>query len=640
MYYYRLRIDFYRSRESTRHNPHTKYQPLDLFGNTPQELLRTLDHPSRRQAAAQQHLKDLRSFDYRIGTLKIDWYAMEETDSPEFTGEPPRVNTSPSAPNVADPQNHAPTLPLYRKASQANGPQTRTKNPVPTPVGHFVPTKIGSTSLDIGVLRLYRDVKEISFSTEESQAAVEGSAGSHEAQESLGNVLSVLAVPSYMTPMDFVGFVGSYKKDVSHFRIIRDSSPNKFLVLLKFREAEMAREFYKEFNGRAFNSMEPEICHVVYIKSIDYRSVTIPSYAFPTSHDMNPGSGAPESASGNQILSMVELPTCPVCLERMDASVSGLLTILCQHTFHCHCLSKWQDGSCPVCRYSQKTVDQGEETNRCSECGNNEDLWICLICGNIGCGRYRDAHAHNHYLETSHLYSLELETQRVWDYAGDGYVHRLIQNKSDGKLVELPGPVGQIESGNISRNPISQDKLDSIDMEYSSLLSSQLESQRNFYEGQLDTLTQQITALATQLNSITNQFNVLRGEFETQAELRRTLQENDIPHLVREKRNSEKKQEKLSEKLGKLETEWKEEKEMNAALRENQEQLIRQSAEKDRTIADLQEQVRDLMFFLDTQQKIQQSPELAEGTLLIEPNPNPNPNPGPADKGKKGRRRR
>ena len=37
------------------------------------------------------------------------------------------------------------------------------------------------------------------------------------------------------------------------------------------------------------------------------------------------------------------------------------------------------------------------------------------------------------------MYALELETQRVWDYAGDGYVHRLIQNTIDGKLVELPG---------------------------------------------------------------------------------------------------------------------------------------------------------------------------------------------------------
>jgi hypothetical protein len=33
-----------------------------------------------------------------------------------------------------------------------------------------------------------------------------------------------------------------------------------------------------------------------------------------------------------------------------------------------------------------------------------------------------------------------LESQRVWDYTGDGYVHRLIQNLVDGKLVELAGP--------------------------------------------------------------------------------------------------------------------------------------------------------------------------------------------------------
>ncbi len=29
---------------------------------------------------------------------------------------------------------------------------------------------------------------------------------------------------------------------------------------------------------------------------------------------------------------------------------------------------------------------------------------------------------------------------QVWDYAGDNYVHRLIQSKTDGKLVEVPSP--------------------------------------------------------------------------------------------------------------------------------------------------------------------------------------------------------
>src|SRR5450432_3243483 len=49
---------------------------------------------------------------------------------------------------------------------------------------------------------------------------------------------------------------------------------------------------------------------------------------------------------------LVELPTCPVCLERMD-DTTGLLTILCQHVFHCACLSKWRGSGCPVCRHTQ-----------------------------------------------------------------------------------------------------------------------------------------------------------------------------------------------------------------------------------------------------------------------------------------------
>jgi BRCA1-associated protein len=62
-----------------------------------------------------------------------------------------------------------------------------------------------------------------------------------------------------------------------------------------------------------------------------------------------------------------------------------------------------------------------------------------MVCGHIGCGRYQEAHAYDHYMETCHLFALEIDTQRVWDYEGDGYVHRLLQNTVDGKLVEFPG---------------------------------------------------------------------------------------------------------------------------------------------------------------------------------------------------------
>lgn len=42
---------------------------------------------------------------------------------------------------------------------------------------------------------------------------------------------------------------------------------------------------------------------------------------------------------------LVELPTCPVCLERLDTSVSGMLTTVCNHSFHCSVSGAALDGS-------------------------------------------------------------------------------------------------------------------------------------------------------------------------------------------------------------------------------------------------------------------------------------------------------
>lgn len=49
--------------------------------------------------------------------------------------------------------------------------------------------------------------------------------------------------------------------------------------------------------------------------------------------------------------------------------------------------------------------------------------------------RYKEGHTFKHWKDTQHCYSLNLETQRVWDYEGDNYVHRLNHSKADGKSV-------------------------------------------------------------------------------------------------------------------------------------------------------------------------------------------------------------
>ncbi|KAJ9588922.1 hypothetical protein L9F63_017800, partial [Diploptera punctata] len=140
----------------------------------------------------------------------------------------------------------------------------------------------------------------------------------------VSQTVCILAVPATMTCNDLLTFTAACHGDIQHLRIIRDGSPNRYMALLTFRTQSSASEFYSTFNGVPYNSLEPDCCcHLVFVSKVEVM------------REGEGGSLAP--------LSHTELPTCPVCLERMDESVDGILTILCNHSFHSSCLAKWGD---------------------------------------------------------------------------------------------------------------------------------------------------------------------------------------------------------------------------------------------------------------------------------------------------------
>lgn len=61
----------------------------------------------------------------------------------------------------------------------------------------------------------------------------------------------------------------------------------------------------------------------------------------PVSHLLPP----PPQGASLPVMDLTELPKCTVCLERMDESVNGVLTTLCNHSFHSQCLQWWEDTS-------------------------------------------------------------------------------------------------------------------------------------------------------------------------------------------------------------------------------------------------------------------------------------------------------
>lgn len=55
--------------------------------------------------------------------------------------------------------------------------------------------------------------------------------------------------------------------------------------------------------------------------------------------------------------------------ERLDQDTSGILTTICNHSFHCSCISKWADSSCPVSGFIQSLYARS----------NNSKWIVCFI---------------------------------------------------------------------------------------------------------------------------------------------------------------------------------------------------------------------------------------------------------------------
>ncbi|ERN17959.1 BRCA1-associated protein [Amborella trichopoda] len=420
-----------------------------------------------------------------------------------------------------------------------------------------------------GIIHLFRNVSDLPASPD---ALPEGRS----------TLVCVLAVPNHITYAEFFQFSGSFAEHMLEMRVIRnDGMDDRYSVLVMFENQNSTDGFFRHCNGRRFSSVEAEVCHVLFTSDVRYTdSIEIAE---------TPPKG------------LTELPTCPVCLERLDQDISGILTTMCNHSFHGSCTAKWTNSSCPVCRFCQ----QQPEKSSCSICETLENLWICIICGFVGCGRYKEGHAIRHWKETQHCYSLDLENQRVWDYVGDKHVHRLIQSKTDGKLVELNSHCGSVddECGSCEYSGDSgvsaalfNSKFEAIVDEYNHLLANQLESQRQYYESLLVETKEQkdrtVSAAAREAVNLKLQEMHVKLD-KCSAENRGIADAND--------------------KLMKKQEIWKKK------LQEIEEREKMAIKERDEKIMDLEEQVRDFMVYIEAQKTLDNLPntdDVKGGTLL------------------------
>ena len=140
--------------------------------------------------------------------------------------------------------------------------------------GRYEPLDPQENELGWGVVRLYRDVDETPSLYDEPVASKHTKASRNLSKKDLEvtpnfsdeecTTLCILAVPSYLTPSDFLGFIGEKTRDeVSHIRMIRTERSNRYMVLMKFRSGKRAREWRRVWNGKAFDGME--VCNLLFL---------------------------------------------------------------------------------------------------------------------------------------------------------------------------------------------------------------------------------------------------------------------------------------------------------------------------------------------------------------------------------------
>lgn len=589
-----------------------------------QHRRRTLSPPPPQPFAALNPQFAVR--DWRFGQLSVESIDIDGYESKDTMHETPASTAAAAAATVG------PSMAAAGKAAKAAYlPLATAKN----------------TNIGWGIVHLYREGNETPAlrlpPPEELQ-------GEHSQPQADCTTVCIPAVPSYLSPSDFLGFIGDkWREQISHYRMVMTGRMNRYLVLMKFRDSAQARLFGRSFDGRVFNHVEPETCNVAFIKSITFDTPATLNASFP---DFNHDPFMPSSGPEYGLLKpfppptpdLIELPTCPVCLERMD-DTTGLLTILCQHVFHCSCLQKWKGAGCPVCRHTntsnnltslyvssnsspttpydlEKSSAQPFGTNvanLCSICDCTEDLWICLICGNVGCGRYKRGHAKEHWKHTAHTFSLELSTQHVWDYAGDMWVHRLIRDKGDGKLVDLPGHQS-MDGRDYGEDVVPRAKLENIGMEYTHLLTSQLESQRLYFEEMLSKAVDKATKAATAAEKALAQAADAQRESRALRAEQHKMRTETIPALEKDLERERARAGKSTDLARNLGKSLQEEKKVSEGLMKRIEHITKevdkvntQLAELKLENADLKDQNHDLTMFISGQEKLKQLEE--EGQL-------------------------
>ena len=279
---------------------------------------------------------------------------------------------------------------------------------------------------------------------------------------------------------EFMQAINTYLSYISIIRVFKSSIPNLYYIYLDFKNIEYCNIFYNTYQYSNINTIEDDYLIFDEVISIDYEGSNFGNEdsnddkeeeiqkkkkprKFSYEYDINNHTGD-------------DIRICTICLEDIAKKNNkklkndGLIYVLCGHVFHIECFSGLDDNKCPICRYYLSPYN----VVTCEYCFQENDLWVCLVCGKIFCGEEGKSQNHRlqHYKESFHLYTQALGKNNniIYDFSKGAPVHIWIQNS-------ILNEINKEQEDKKDDNNINNEKNQNLNLEKSS--SNEMEQNEN-----------------------------------------------------------------------------------------------------------------------------------------------------------------
>ena len=156
--------------------------------------------------------------------------------------------------------------------------------------------------------------------------------------------LFLLNLPEDVTIDYFISFIGEEIEKINSITIITEPKTKFRSLVLKFFEQDMADNFYYNYKVKSIKENKSEFLYFVFLRNILY---------ITNNNNKNNNIISAKNNKKEEEYTLSQIPTCPLCLEKIETSNCGIETIL--GIFPCERWTNYKT-SCKVCNKLSPSV--------------------------------------------------------------------------------------------------------------------------------------------------------------------------------------------------------------------------------------------------------------------------------------------